>query len=246
MGFEGEPRYLFLRERQNRNCQHPYAMASLHARLAQLSERLQITDSQGRAVHISRTHRFRHTAATNLLNAGVPLHVVMRYFGHLSADMTMHYAVTLSQTAEKEFLRFKKVSVDGRTVTADPSDLFDLLQLDQRADRVLPNGWCLLPPKQSCSRGNACLTCDKFTTDASHTPELTDQLAATRRLVERRQAAFQARFGTPMSADNVWLQGREQEITSLQGILLAVEATPSQAVRSAGSRDATFDRAASE
>ena len=55
-----------------------------------------------------------------------------------------------------------------RPVTADPSDLFDLLQLDQRADRILPNGWCMLPPKQTCSRGNACLTCDKFATDATH------------------------------------------------------------------------------
>ena len=236
MGLAGrDPRYLFLRERQNRNCEHPYAMASLHARLGELSRRLQITDSLGRPVAISRTHRFRHTAATNLLNAGVPLHVVMRYFGHQSPEMTMHYAITLSQTAEKEFLRFKKVSVDGRAVTTDPSDLFDLLQLDQRADRILPNGWCMLPPKQTCSRGNACLTCDKFATDASHQPELTAQLIATQRLVQQRQAAFRARFGTEMSADNVWLQGRNQEVTSLQHILLAVEVTPSsQAVRGSG------------
>ncbi len=89
MGLAGQdPRYLFLRERENRNCQHPYAMASLHARLADLSERLGITEH--RPVVISRTHRFRHTAATNLLNAAVPLHVVMRYFGHQSPEMTMH------------------------------------------------------------------------------------------------------------------------------------------------------------
>jgi len=248
MGYTGaQPRYLFLRQRVNRNCEHPYAAASLHCRLAQLSDRLGLTDSQGRPVRISRTHRFRHTAATNLLNAGVPLHVVMRYFGHQSPDMTLHYAVTLSQTAEKEFLRFKKVTADGRAVTTDPSDLYDLLQLDQRADRILPNGWCMLPPKQSCSRGNACLTCDKFATDASHTSELTEQLTATRRLVERRRAAFLTRFGTPMSEDNVWLQGRHQEITSLQGILLAVEATPGQAVRGAGTRDSpTMKEAAGE
>lgn len=233
-----DPRYLFLRERENRNCQHPYPMASLHARLKALSQRLQIIDSQGRSVAISRTHRFRHTAATNLLNAGVPLHVVMRYFGHQSPEMTMHYAVTLSQTAEKEFLRFKKVTADGRPITADPADLFDLLQIDQRADRILPNGWCMLPPKQACSRGNACLTCDKFATDASHQLELTTQLTATRQLVQQRQAAFRARFGTEMSADNVWLQGRHQEITSLQHILLAIDLTPSsQAVRGSGVPD---------
>lgn len=235
-----DPRYLFLRERENRNCEHPYAMPSLHARLAELSKRLQITDSQGRSVAISRTHRFRHTAATNLLNAGVPLHVVMRYFGHQSPEMTMHYAVTLSQTAEKEFLRFKKITVDGRQVATDPSDLFDLLQLDKRADRILPNGWCMLPPKQACSRGNACLTCDKFATDATHQPELSAQLTATEKLVQRRQTAFRDRFGTEMSEDNVWLQGRSQEMTSLRHILLAIEETPTdQAVRGAGAPDRT-------
>ena len=44
------------------------ATATLHARLAALSARLGITDSQHRPVAISRTHRFRHMAATNLLS----------------------------------------------------------------------------------------------------------------------------------------------------------------------------------
>jgi hypothetical protein len=65
-------------------------------------------DSVNRPVTISRTHSFRHTRATNLLNAGVPLHVVMRYFGHVTPAMTMHYAKTLSQTAERESRRFRR------------------------------------------------------------------------------------------------------------------------------------------
>jgi len=41
-----------------------------------------------------------------------------------------------------------------------------------------------------------------------------------------------------MSEDNVWLQGRDQEITSLQHILLAIEVTPpAQAVRGGGVPD---------
>lgn len=206
-----DPPYLFLRERENRNCQHPYAMASLHARLSTLSQRLQITDSQGRPVAIGRTHRFRHTAATNLLKRRGPAARGDALLRAPDAGDDDDYAVTLSQTAEKEFLRFKKVTADGRPITADCADLFDLLQPDQRADRILPNGWCVLPPKQACSRGNACLSCDKFATDASHQPELTEQLTATQQLVRQRQAAFRARFGTEMSADNMWLQGRHQE-----------------------------------
>ena len=234
-----EPRYLFLRARENRNGQHPYSAASLHAILGRLSERLGLTDSQGRPVRISKTHRFRHTAATNLLNAGVPLHVVMRYFGHVTPEMTMHYAVTLSQIAEREFLRFKKITTEGRPVPMDQGDLYDVLQLDKRADRVLPNGWCMLPPKQVCNRGNACLSCDKFVTDASHGPELHRQLAETDRLMDQRKAAFLTKYGTPMDDDNVWLQGRQTEAQSLRQILLAIQdvTDTSSAPRGAGAPD---------
>jgi len=30
--------------------------------------------------------------------------------------------------------------------------------LDRRTDRILPNGYCLLPPRQVCGKGNALLT----------------------------------------------------------------------------------------
>lgn len=217
------PRYLFLRERANRLGQHPYAANTYHQRLADLTRRLRITDSAGHPVQISQTHAFRHTRATTLLNAGVPIHVVMRYFGHLSPAMTMHYAQTLTETAEREFLRFKKVTADGRTVETPTIDLYDLLHLDTRADRVLPNGWCALPPKQVCTKGNACLSCDKFVTDAHHTAELTRQLADTERLIEARQEQFTKRFGTPMPDDNIWLSGRRAETTALRKVLVALE-----------------------
>ncbi|GAB3815593.1 hypothetical protein GCM10028820_13390 [Tessaracoccus terricola] len=194
-------------------------------------------------MNISRTHRFRHTAATNLLNAGVPLHVVMRYFGHVSPEMTMHYAVTLAQTAEREFLRFKKVTTDGRELGMEAGDLYDVLQLDQRADRILPNGWCMLPPKQVCNRGNACLSCDKFVTDASHAPELRRQLANTENLIAQRQTAFLGRYGTAMDDDNAWLQGRRSEGDSLRRILLALEVVTddNRAVRGAGAADRSHE-----
>jgi hypothetical protein len=30
---------------------------------------------------------------------------------------------------------------------ARAADLYQLLELDKRADRILPHGWCLLPPR---------------------------------------------------------------------------------------------------
>jgi Phage integrase family len=200
-------RYLFLGMLFNRNADRPYVSATLHRALTELARRLDIRDSAGRMVDFQRTHRFRHTRATSLLNAGVPIHVVQRYLGHLSPAMTMH-TQTLAETHEAEFLRYRKLSADGRDLEIGARDLYDMLQLDQRTDRILPNGWCLLPPRQSCDRGNACLTCDKFATDVSFLPELRQQKDRTLNLIDQRQQAFRARTGTPMGEDNVWLQGR--------------------------------------
>ena len=204
------PKYLFLAGQMNRNGDRPYPGGTLHARLSELARRLDVRDSAGALVDFNRTHRSRHTVATNLLNSGVPIHVLQRYMGHLTPAMTMHYAQTLQSTAEAEFLRYRKLTADARDTGIDPTDLYDLLQLGQRTDRMLPNGYCLLPPRQVCGKGNACLTCDKFATDASFLPELTDQLQRTGQLIETRQAAFTARTGAPMSQDNVWLAGADR------------------------------------
>jgi hypothetical protein len=143
---------------------------------------------------------------------------------------------TLAETAEAEFLRFRKLTADARPVQAGPRDLYDMLQLDSRTDRILPNGWCMLPPRQFCDRGNACLTCGKFATDATFLPELRVQEERTLTLIDSRQAAFTARAGAPMTHGNVWLDGRQREADALGAIITALESAPeaSQAAAGAG------------
>ena len=153
--------------------------------------------------------------------------------------MTMHYAQTLAETAEAEFLRYRKITADARDLSLAPGDLYDMLQLDKRTDRILPNGYCLLPPRQSCDRGNACLTCDKFATDVTFLPELRAQEERTLQLIDDRQAAFTQRTGTAMSPGNVWLAGRNREVAALDAIITALDDTPDTAgavktVRGAG------------
>lgn len=236
---DARPRYLFLSTQRNRHGQRPYSVATLRKKLIAFGDRVDVCDSHGRRVVVGRTHRFRHTKATTLLNAGVPLHVVQRYLGHLSPSMTMHYAQTLQRTHEREFLRFKKINADGRQLDIDPRDLYDLLELDRRADRVLPNGLCLLPPRQACDRGNACLTCDKFATDATYLAEHTQQLARLEELIEHRREAFRTKIGHEMSDDNVWLAQRRQEQRALRNIINALDQpeldlAQRQAIRGAG------------
>jgi integrase len=236
-GHTSPPRYLFLARQSNQDGARPYSANTLHGLLSRLAAQLDLRDSTGRLVDFQRTHRFRHTKATELLNAGVPIHVVQRYMGHCSPEMAMHYAATLAETHEREFLRFAKHGRDGRPVPLDPADVYDLVQLDRHTDRILPNGVCLLPPPKRCDRGNACLTCDQFATDARHLAELRAQLAGTDALIEQRQAQHQHRTGTPMSPDNIWLAERLAERRSLQAIIAALEASPPAtptAVRGAG------------
>lgn len=233
------PKYLFLAAQMNRNGDRPYTDRTLRSLLTELAVRLDVRDSTGALVDFHRTHRFRHTVATSLLNAGVPLHVLQRYLGHLTPTMTMTYAQTLQSTAEAEFLRYRKITADAGDLEIDPRDLYDMLELDRRTDRILPNGWCLLPPRQVCTRGNACLTCDKFATDATFLPELQTQQARTGQLIEERRAAFQSRTGREMSKDNVWFAGRRQEHDALGRIIVKLEHTrladgTVQAIRGAG------------
>ena len=71
----------------------------------------------------------RHQRSTPFtsLNSGVPLHVLQRYLGHLTPTMSMTYAQTLQSTAEAEFLRYRKITADGREIEVDPRDLYDML-----------------------------------------------------------------------------------------------------------------------
>ena len=171
-----------------------------------------------------------------MLNAGAPVHVVQRYLGHLSPEMAMRYAATLASTAEREFLAMVKISRDGREIGMDRRDMLDLMQLDRRTDRVLPNGYCLLPPVRSCDKGNACHGCDHFATDKTYLPEIRRQLAETGQLIERRKAQHLARYGEPMSENNVWLEQRLAELRSMRLEIAALQAQPGDtgAVRGAG------------
>ena len=65
-----------------------------------------------------------------------------------------------------------KTGRDSQELAMDPGDMLDVLQLERRTDRVMPNGWCLLPSARSCDKRNACHGCDDFATDRSHQGEI--------------------------------------------------------------------------
>ena len=109
---------------------------------------------------------------------GLPVHVLQRYAGHATPTMAMYYVAQREEHAEQAFLATVKLKADGTRVAFSRED-HDAMQLLGRADRILPNGWCLLPPLQACGKGNACLTCSVFVTDQTHQQALERQLADT-------------------------------------------------------------------
>lgn len=231
------PKYLFIGVKQHLAGLRPRPYATYSASLARLDDIHGLTDAAGNPLRFSQTHRLRHTRATELLNDGVPIHVVQRYLGHKSPEMTMRYAATLAATAEAEFLKHKKIGAHGADIGISPADILDMTQLSVRTDRVLPNGVCLLPPLKSCDKGNACLSCGHFATDATHLEELKDQHAKTTALIEMRREQYRRRTGRELGDDNVWIAERHRELHSLQAILdrLTAEQTSHQeAIAGAG------------
>jgi len=226
-------RHLFIQRKGNRNGSKPYACGSYNAILREFSSLARFTDSKNRPVRLSHTHRFRHTRLTRLAELGLPVHVLQRYAGHATPTMTLHYIAQREEHAEQAFLAAAKLKADGTRVTFSRED-HDAVHLLGRADRILPNGWCLLPPLQSCGKGNACLTCAVFVTDQSHQQALQRQLADTKALTDRAREDFQQRHGRPMPGDNVWLAQRQAEHDALARVLAAMDNAPERAVQGAG------------
>lgn len=217
------PTHLFPDLRRNyKGLRYRSYTAHKHA-LDRLDDIVQLRDQDDRPLTFTKTHRLRHARATELLNAGVPVHVVQRYLGHKSPEMTMVYAATLAETAESEFLKARRAGSFGTELTLDARDEYEITQLTGRTDRILPNGSCLLPPTQQCGKGNACLTCGHFATDATHLPDLQAQHRQTLELIEIRQGAFEKRHGTRMPDNNVWLSQRNLELRSLEAICDALD-----------------------
>ena len=230
------PRYLFPKTTGNRHATRPWETGNYNRVLREFSRAVGLRDSEGQPLLYSRSHRLRHTKATTLQTAGAPVPVVPRALGHLSPEMAMRTAATLADTAEREFLAMVKIGRDGREIGMDRRDMLDVVQLDRRTDRVLPNGYCLLPPVRSCDKGNACHGCDHFATDKTYLPEIRRQLTQTEQLIERRKAQHLARYGEPMGERNVWLEQRLAEVRSMRLEIAALEAEPGDtgAVRGAG------------
>ncbi len=167
----------------------PHAKSrNINSMLNKLALAKNIIDDNGTVWHFS-SHQFRHTVGTRMINAGVPQHVVQRYLGHESPEMTSRYAYIHDQTLKQEFkkLQGKLVNIQGESITLDQVAMDDAQWLKHNMmSQALPNGLCTLPcAQQRCPHANACLTCSNFKTSKQYLSQHKSQLAQTEEIIER-------------------------------------------------------------
>ena len=171
----------------------PMARICYANHLNRLAKKHAINDETGKLWRFQ-THQFRHTVGTRMVNNGVPQHIIQRYLGHESPDMTAVYAQIHDQTMKEEVAKFRGRVINIAGAVVDPidvqADTADLQWFKKSIQaQALPNGSCALPTiSKGCPHANACLTCTHFRTSAEYIAEHKKELAQTERLIEKAQA----------------------------------------------------------
>lgn len=173
----------------------PIDTATLRGYLYWFAQTQKIVDITGDIFPIWRVHRFRHTHGTELINKGVPQHIVQKRLGHMSPEMTMHYAHIHDETMKREMEKFwdgKVVDIRGEVVISENPDLdtaaMQWIKKNMKA-QALPNGFCGLPVTQSCPvQGSPCLVCSHFRTTKEHIETHKKQLENTEKIIKNASA----------------------------------------------------------
>jgi integrase len=199
--------------------------------LNRLAHEKKIQDNTGTVWHFQ-AHQFRHTVGTRMINLGVPQHIIQRYLGHESPEMTNTYAHIHDQTLKQEFAKFKDKIVDiaGKAIShsevvAEMTEGLNLNSIDDQwlkkniLAQALPNGLCGLPIVQgACPYGaNKCLSCTHFKTDSRYLDKHKDHLERTNKIVEWAQENSESRRSQEILKENLPVkENLERIITSLE------------------------------
>lgn len=161
-----------------------------------LARKFEIKDKSGKIWNFQ-THQFRHTVGTRMINAGVPQHIVQRYLGHESPEMTMVYAHIFDETLRKEVEKYHELRVvnfRGETAELDETILSsndDLEWFKKNVQaRALEHGYCARPKVLGdCDIPgfDGCYNCPHWRTNKNFLPILKDTLERTNNVLEKAQ-----------------------------------------------------------
>ena len=184
-----------------------------------LASTKEIKGEDGQVFPLSKIHQFRHTKGTELINNGVGIEYVKRYLGHHSFAMTLRYAhihdQTLKEQVQESWSEGKIVNISGELIDTNPElDNADNYQFKKGIlGEVLANGYCALPARLTCSKGNACLQCGDFRTTLEFLDRHKDQRDRTKKALE-------------VAESNNWqrqIQVNEDVLNNLNNIINSLE-----------------------
>lgn len=157
---------------------------AIHNALNRLAVEENIKDNNGK-IWIFRSHQFRHTIGTQMINQGVSQVIVQKYLGHSSPEMTSRYAHIHDATMKKAFIQYQEkiIDINGKN-KLDDAQMNAKWVKKNIISQSLPNGSCALPITQNrCPHANACLTCSHFRTSKTYLDEHKTQLQQTREVI---------------------------------------------------------------
>ena len=167
---------------------------SFISHIKRLAQQFNIKDNLGKIWNFQ-SHQFRHTVGTRMINAGVPQHIIQRYLGHESPEMTMVYAHIFDDTLRKEIEKYhdsRVVNFQGETVELEDTILSsnDDLEWFKRnvQARALEHGYCARPKVLgNCDIPgfDGCYNCPHWRTNKNFLPILQDTLERTNKVLEK-------------------------------------------------------------
>jgi hypothetical protein len=162
--------------------------------LNRLAEEFDIKDNSGKGWHFQ-SHQFRHTVGTRMINNGVPQHIVQKYLGHESPEMTMVYAHIHDETLRKEIEKYHEtrvVNFQGETAELEETVLSsgdDLEWFKKTVQaRALEHGYCARPKLLGdcdISGFDGCYNCPHWRTNKNFLPVLKDTLQRTENVLNK-------------------------------------------------------------
>ncbi len=132
--------------------------------LVKISEQIPLKNLDGSLYKIS-THQFRHTVATEMIDAGIDIYAVKEFLGHSSIAMTEKYIKVYNQKIKKEFN--EKLSRSDATLIKEnlkeEKALYDNTWVKNKIFAVFEqgDGCCEHPYKMPACPHMSCKTCIK-------------------------------------------------------------------------------------
>lgn len=132
--------------------------------LASICSHIPLKNIDGSTYKIS-AHQFRHTVATEMIDAGVDIYAVKEFLGHSSVAMTEKYIKIYQQRLKKEFKEklSKSDATDIKNNLPEQEELYDNKWVKNKVIGVFEqgDGCCEHPYKMVSCAHMACKTCFK-------------------------------------------------------------------------------------